>query len=197
MKKTDAIISAVIGFLIGGFFIIIFKVIGLEVPFLPLFPFVFLILCLFAMLIASALKAKILILYQAVKFVLVGALNTFVDLGVLNLLMWTSGITAGIYYSAFKGISFLAASTNSYFWNKHWTFAKKDKIFVLKEFLGFLVVVAVGFCINVGVASVVVNIIGPQYGLSKEIWANIGAFVAVFFAFVWNFIGSKFIVFKK
>jgi putative flippase GtrA len=51
--------------------------------------------------------------------------------------------------------------------------------------------------INVGVASFVVNIVGPQFGMGKKIWASVGAIVAAFFAFVWNFLGSKFVVFKK
>jgi len=41
-----------------------------------------------------------------------------------------------------------------------------------------------------------VNFLGPQFGISKEIWAYVGKIVAVFLGFIWNFTGYKFIVFK-
>jgi len=197
MRKTDVIISIVIGFLIGVFFFIIIKNIEIEIPYTWLLLIVFPPLALLGMFVVSFLGRKFLIIYQAGKFMLVGALNTFIDLGILNILIWFSGIVAGPWYSVFKGISFLVATTNSYFWNKHWTFRKRERIFAPGEFSKFLVVTIIGFSINVGIASVVVNIIGPQFGLGAKMWANVGAFTAVLVAWIWNFFGSKFIVFKK
>jgi putative flippase GtrA len=197
MRKTDVIISIVIGFLIGVFFFIIIKNIGIEIPYVWLLLIVFPPLALLGMFVVSFFGRKFLIIYQAGKFMLVGALNTFIDLGALNILIWFSGIVAGPWYSIFKGISFLVATTNSYFWNKHWTFRKRGGVFAPGEFSKFLVVTTIGFSINVGIASVVVNIIGPQFGMGAKMWANVGAFTAVLFAWIWNFLGSKFIVFKK
>ena len=130
------------------------------------------------------------------KFVLVGVLNSLVDLAVLNLLIFVSGISAGLGYSAFKGISFVVAVINSYFLNKFWTFQKKETAGVRKEFSQFLIVSVVGFGLNVGVASFVVNVIGPQFGIPEKIWANVGAICATLTAMTWNFSGYKFIVFK-
>lgn len=197
MKKTDIIISPIIGFFIGVFFFISFKTLQINIPQNWLLLIVFPPLTLLGLFVASIVGKKVLAIYQMAKFVLVGALNTIVDFGVLNFLMWISGIYAGLFYSVFKGVSFLAASTNSYFWNKHWTFEKKEEAFARQEYFNFLVIVGIGFLINVGIATFVVNIIGPQFGISKELWANVGAFVAILFAWVWNFTGAKFIVFKK
>ena len=197
MKKTDIIISPIIGFFIGVFFFVSLRTLGINIPYSWLLLIVFPPLTLFCLFIASVIGKKFLALYQMAKFVLVGALNTMVDLGVLNFLMWTLGIYAGIFYSVFKGISFLAASTNSYFWNKHWTFQKKEETFARQEYFKFLLIVAIGFLINVGIATLVVNIIGPQFGIAEELWANVGAFTAVLFAWIWNFTGAKFIVFRK
>jgi len=55
----------------------------------------------------------------------------------------------------------------------------------------------VGLGINVGIASWIVNIIGPLFGSPLKIWANIGAIAASIVTSVWNFLGYKFIVFKK
>lgn len=197
MKKIDAIISIIIGFLIGVFFFIALKNIWKSFPYSWLILIIFPPLTLAGMFVASCIGKKFLIVLQAAKWVLVGALNTFIDLGVLNGLIWISGIATGLSFSVFKGISFLLATLNSYFWNKHWTFRKREKIFAPREFSKFLVVTTIGLFINVGVASFVVNIIGPQYGMTEKMWANVGAFIAVLIAWVWNFLVSKFIVFKK
>jgi putative flippase GtrA len=138
--------------------------------------------------------------FQAGKFVLVGVLNTLIDLGVLNLLIFATGIASGLWYTVFKGISFIAAVINSYILNKFWTFKSAGQANKGKEFAQFLTVSIVGFGINVGVASLVVNVISqqfPSFGVSEQIWANIGAISATFCAMAWNFIGYKFIVFKR
>lgn len=136
-----------------------------------------------------------IVIRQAVKFVLVGGLNTLIDLGVLNLLIFTTGIANGFGYSAFKGISFIVAVINSYFLNKFWTFKSAGKSG--KEFSQFFMVSLIGFGVNIGVASLVVNIIGVQFGITPKIWANVGALAATFAAMAWNFIGYKFFVFKR
>lgn len=196
MKKTDAIISVIIGFLIGVFFFVILKNIGIEIPYSWLLVIIFPSLALLGMFIVSFLGKKFLIIYQAGKFMLVGALNTFIDLGILNILIWFSGIASGSWYPVFKGISFLFATTNSYFWNKHWTFEKRKRVFAPGEFSKFLVVTTIGFSINVGIASVIVNVMGPQFGITDKMWATIGAFAAALISWIWNFLSSKFIVFK-
>ena len=196
LKKADVIISLIIGFFIGVFFFVILKGIGLKIPYAWLLPVVFPPLSLLGMLVVSWLGKRFLIILQMGRFLLVGAFNTFIDLGILNILIWLSGRASGVWYSVFKGLSFLIATANSYFWNKHWTFEKRGEFFAGKEFSKFLTVTLIGLFINVGIASVIVNFVGPQFGISEKMWATIGAFSATFFAWVWNFLSSKFIVFK-
>jgi putative flippase GtrA len=100
-------------------------------------------------------------------------------------------------YSVFKSISFVAAATNSYFWNKNWTFDKKEVFFEKKEYYKFLIVAFVGLLINVLIASIIVNIVGPFQGISDRIWANLADLVATLFSSIWNFLGFKIIVFNK
>jgi len=195
MKKIDLILSIIIGLIVGIFSSYILGQVGFATSswiFIILFP----ILAFLGMYIASLIGQKFLFIYQAAKFFLVGVLNTLIDIGVLSLLIDQTNIAKGLFYSVFKAISFLVATTNSYFWNKFWTFEKREDVRA-REFLKFLIVATVGFVINVGVASVVVNVFGPKVGISEKIWAMLGAVVAAFFAFIWNFLASKFIVFKK
>lgn len=197
MRKLDATFGAIIGFLNGVFFYFILKQIGREFPYAWILSIVFPLLAVLGLFVASIIGKRLLIIFQAAKFFLVGTLNTFIDLAVLNFFIWISGIANGPFYVVFKAISFSAAVINSYFWNKYWTFEKRGEKPKKEEFLKFFVVTAIGLLINVGVASFVVNVIGPQWGITEKIWASVGAIIAAFFAFIWNFTASKFIVFKK
>ena len=132
------------------------------------------------------------VLQQIIKFVIVGVSNTLVDLAVLNTLIFLTGIASGGAFSLFKATSFLVAVTNSYFWNRRWTFRSDKQVFIQ-----FFVVSTIGLLLNVGTASFVVNMLGPQLGLSEKIWANVGAVGGTLVVMTWNFLGYKFIVFKR
>lgn len=132
---------------------------------------------------------------QFIKFLLVGLLNTGIDFGILNLLMFSTGITSGLGYTLFKAISFICAVINSYICNKRWTF-QKGKSFEKKEFSKFLIISIFAFSINVATASVLVNFTKPVFGISPYIWANISALVAAGFTTLINFFGYKYLVFK-
>ncbi len=196
MKKTDILVALIIGEASALLALMIFKNIRLEIPFFWTSVIFLPVLTVSGLWIANLVGKRFLILWQAAKFGLVGILNTLVDLGILNFLLWATDTTAGLGFSIFKGMSFTVAVVNSYFWNKFWTFKKKETASASKEFTQFFVVALIGFGINVGVASLVVNVIGPQFGLSEEIWANFGAMTAAFAGMAWNFLGYKFIVFK-
>lgn len=198
ITKKDVVLAALAGFLVAVFFLSVAANLKLAVPFLPAILFVFPILAVGGIVVASTIAGIMPALFQAAKFLLVGALNAFIDLGVLNLIIALTGLASGLPYSLFKGISFLAAVVNSYVWNKHWTFAKKEVTKTpWQEFSQFFAVSGLGFVINVGTASFVVNVIGPQFGFSAALWANAGAVIAAFASLTWNFFGYKLFVFRS
>ena len=135
-------------------------------------------------------------LRQFGKFCAVGVLNTFLGFSVLNLLMNFTGITRGLFYSLFITAAFLVSATNSYFWNKFWSFQSQSSTSP-SEFSRFLLFTFIGFLINNGVASFLNNIIGPLGNISPIIWANISALIAIAFSFLWNFTSYRLIIFKK
>lgn len=219
MKRSDIIAALILGEIASWLIISVVKsLIGPELYdkistllFVGL-PIAFPILCLVFLYIAFWIAKKIETIRQAAKFVLVGGLNTLVDWGVLSFLIFVFRDSFGInsydviisifsvtlvYYSLFKGVSFIVATTNSYVWNKLWTFKRKTTEKTGKEFLQFFVVSILGFLINVGIASAVFKFVSPVAGLGTDQWAIISAAVATAISMIWNFLGYKFIVFEK
>jgi len=201
-RKSDILASLIIAEADAWLLLFILKTIKVQLPsildpFLRFLPLILPLLALFYIIIGSFFKEKFSTIFQLFKFTLTGSLNTFIDLAVLNLLMQVLQITSGWYFSFFKIISFSCAAVNSYFWNKFWTFKKKETKVGTKEFSQFYIITGISFLMNVGLASLIVNVIGPQFGLSETLWANVGALGGVLGAFIWNFLGYKFIVFKK
>jgi len=149
-----------------------------------------------ALWVASRIAKKIPVVFQLAKFAAVGAFNTFLDWGILNILISVFAIATGVWFSVFKGISFIVASIGSYLWNKYWTFESAGKVNA-REFGKFFTVSVIGAVLNIGIASAIVAWV-PAFGQINPVqWANIAAAIATIVSLVWNFIGYKFLVFIK
>lgn len=194
MKKLDVIIALVIGELTAIYFAFLFKDIYCGVWFLIV---IFPILSIVCLWIAYFIGKKYFFIFQGAKFLLIGVLGTLIDLGVLNILIWISGISSGLFFPVLKAISFVIANCNKYVGHKFWVFEKNGMDGAKKEFGKFFLVSLGGLIINVTTASLIVNLVKPQFGLSEAIWANIGGIIAALATVIWNFLGYKFLVFKK
>lgn len=132
--------------------------------------------------------------YQFGQFAAVGTLNSFIDIGVFNLETFLYGGTgiSTVLFAGLKAISFLCATTNSFFWNRNWTFGSTDKVNA-GEVTGFYTIALIGWGANVAVATFV-KAIGPD----TKLWIDIVSPVAgILVTFIWNFLGYKYFVFKK
>src|SRR3989338_8911784 len=140
------------------------------------------------------------------KFGIFGAGDFFIYLGILPFIIYLSGsTTARVLFSVafasittwtlFKAVSFVAASTSSFFWNKFWTFQEKKIEEAKKEYVSFLTISVVGLVINSAVFSLVFSF-RPE-SMRETLWATIAAVAGAFGGLFWNFLGYKFIVFKK
>lgn len=209
MDKKDVFLAAVVGEITAWYFLLLIRGgggstaealarAGVDPAFLSFFlPIAFPLMAVAGLWVTWLLGKRFLVIFQAGKFFLVGVIATIVDLLVLNVLILLSGIAAGSIFTLFKGISFLVGAAAKYVGSKLWTFERVGFQEVQKEVVRFYVVALIGLAINVAVASFIVNGVGPRFGLQQNIWANIGAVLAAFVSFVWNFLGSKYIVFKK
>ena len=131
------------------------------------------------------------------KFAAIGFTNAAVDFGVLNLLIFGTGVTDGGWYVAIKATSFIAAVIPSYFWNKFWAFYSKGSSAAGFEFAKFISVAVAAIFVNTGISSLVVNFVDPMLGMNAEQWANMAAVVGSGFALIFSFLGFKLAVFKK
>ncbi|HAI73881.1 MAG TPA: hypothetical protein DCS28_01210 [Candidatus Moranbacteria bacterium] len=140
---------------------------------------------------------KLPFIKQFVKFFAVGIINTAIDFVVLNFEMAVTGITSGPYMFILNSISFSVATINSFFMNKRWTFEDKENKQSGVKFSQFLVVSVIGITINGGIVYAITSFINPLFGMNPQLWANVAKLSATAISLVWNFLGYKFIVFKK
>ncbi len=197
MKRSDIISILILGEIVAIFLILVLRNLGYFFNWIWFLLIALPICALIALALSYFIAKRIKVVFQFAKFVAVGLANTAVDFGILNILILISGIAGCLAYSIFKGISFIIATAHSYVWNKFWTFRKAETKEAGKEALQFFVVSLIGLAINVSVASIVVNLIGPQWDISLKLWANVGAACGSAIGLIWNFLGYKFIVFKK
>lgn len=130
-------------------------------------------------------KPSLLWLRQAFKFGIVGVLNTAVDLGLYFVLTRWLGM-ANLPVAA-KSISYSAGILNSFFWNKAWTFRSTASTW--KTLIPFVLVSLVGLGMNTG---------GMQLGLNVlHLPELIALGLATVFTLAWNFVFSKFVIFRK
>lgn len=134
--------------------------------------------------------------FQFSKFVAIGFLNTAIDFAIFNLFIILTGITKGFGLVLINSFSFLIAVTNSYFWNKGWTFSLgvRSKAF---EFIQFVIVTLIGLLINNLILYSGTTFFHPLFGFDKRLWANLFKAIGAMFYLIWNFIGYKLIVFRK
>jgi putative flippase GtrA len=125
---------------------------------------------------------------QAARFIIVGILNTLVDLGAFYLL----GLIPGMPHVAAKAISYVLGICNSFVWNKYWTFNARGSEQGKREFAVFFAVNTPPLLVNV----VVFTILGLWID-SGTWWVRmVKAFAAAVVSVTWNFLGSRYIAFR-
>ena len=122
---------------------------------------------------------------QAVKFGAVGVLNTLVDLGLYFVLTRWLGL-AGMPVLA-KSISYGAGILNSFAWNRTWTFRSQTSAW--KTLIPFVLVNLVGLGMNTGTMQIGLNVLHLPELVSLGLATGL--------TLAWNFVLSKFVIFRK
>jgi putative flippase GtrA len=170
-----------------------------QIYILAALPFVGLIGLMFGVWLGQKLSAMIPIMFQLSKFAAVGFLNTAINFGVLNSASILTGITSGLLAGGINVPGTIVAASNSYVWNKLWVFRKPDTQ-VDKNFFNdvpkFALITFIGLGANSLIIVAFTSYLDPMFGVTKEVWLNIGKFIATVIGVLIDFLGYKFIVFK-
>lgn len=134
---------------------------------------------------------------QFFEFFIVGVINTIVDLAVLNILIFTTGLgkEGGFSYSLFKGISAVAAILNSYYLNRAWVFKGEGQGKEAVQFSAFLAVSVFSALVNILVATLIVSHFHGVL-ISDNLWPTVGALCGTGASLLSNFAGYKYLVFR-
>jgi Predicted membrane protein len=119
---------------------------------------------------------------QEFRFIIVGLINTVIGYGSYYIF-----VKIGVYYLLSQIISYIIGTTNSYLWNKFFTFKSSKKSFA--EILRFISVYAVSLSLNIGLLKILVDCFGVN-----EIIAGIPT---LFVTTLVSYFGHKFFSFKK
>ncbi len=117
---------------------------------------------------------------QISRFVAVGILNTIVGVGSYFILL-----DLNIYYLFSSFIAHIIGVTNSFIWNKKWTFRSNGSF--LKEFLKFNSVYAVTFFVNLLLLVLFVEKFGFNPKISGVFSLGISAMISFFGHKYWSF----------
>jgi len=202
LKKNDIINSLILGELIFIFLLPIDWVIGIFAKLgIEKFKYFAAIVLPFATAtgywLLFELGKKIPIMLQLARYGLIGVFNTIANLGIINIFIFWTGVSSGFQADIFAAITFALVVTNSFFWNKYWTFGAGSNQKTVREYIEFFVVSLSGAFINVSLFHVIVNVIGPKGGMGSEAWMNVAVVIGIPISLAWNFTGYKFFVFKK
>ncbi len=201
MKRIDIILALITGEGVAWLFVWLIKNSpNINLPFLYwLLPVSFPILAIAGIWISYLIGKRFLVVYQLAKFLLIGAFFAIFDLIILNVLLEYFGISRdeAVKYAVFVATSFVIATTVKYVADKYWAFEQTERKQMGTEFGKFFIITLISGGIQVGVASLVFNIFTPLLGMTELVGANIGKIFGIIVASAWNFIGYKFIVFKK
>jgi len=204
MKKSDIILalSAGIGTAIvfGGIIndLQTDRILGIDPQLINQFLFFVLpLLAVFGLWVSFVIGKKLAFVPQAAKFLMVGVLATLIDVYVFKGLELVSGLETAFTMATFKAISFATATFVKYWANKFLAFEKEEMKGAAKELAQFFLVTLIAMGINVVVFSFLVKIWTPQFGVALSSWKTISVILSGTAITVINFLGYKFIVFKK
>jgi putative flippase GtrA len=138
---------------------------------------------------------------QFIKFIVTGSFGAIVDFSIYNILSRGFGWVTIYYVLGYEIIAanlvsvFMAISAN-FVLNKYWTFRNNDKA-VVKQWSGYFALNTFTFVLN----QILTSFFTFRFPLTELIFGsqkdNAAKAIAIGFILFINFLGSKFLVFRK
>lgn len=183
MKKNDIVFAIICGLAVAW----------IAADFLSKYWWLFLIvlpiLSVIGLKITELIGRKFLFMHQAGKYILAGSFADVIDIKAFQFLFLILPFSLPM-----KAVSFLIATAIKYWANKHWSFEKHEKENQGREVLWFFGVTLVGLLIDVVAFYYLTKL---NIAIPLKLWTELSIILAALAAAVWNFLGYKFLVFKK
>jgi dolichol-phosphate mannosyltransferase len=126
---------------------------------------------------------------QFIKFCLVGISGIFIDTAVLVLL-----VELAFFDPRLAAIfAFTAAVSWNYFFNRLWTFNYGTATKIAHTYITFIMVCMIGMGIRIGVMHLLIKYVG----MGERPWYILASLLGITAATIFNFLGSKYIVFSR
>src|SRR5579884_386299 len=140
-------------------------------------------------------ESRVKTFLQFMRFCLVGCLNTFIDIAVFALLAWRFPTSNVWFVLLYNSLGCIAASINSFYWNKYWTFRVKQTT-TSKELMRFALIalgsMAIHDAIVLGVSQTF-----PIFITGGWLWTNGLKVCAILGTMLLSFISMRLWVFAR
>jgi putative flippase GtrA len=130
---------------------------------------------------------------QALRFCLVGGLNTLLDLLILNGLLWLFPTTSSLVLLVFNAVAYSFGAVNSFVLNKYWTFERRQRT-TPRELGRFALTTLVGIAWSSGILWLASNMLHPLL-INPTLWANASKVFAIGGTTIISFLGMRLWVF--
>ncbi len=144
------------------------------------------------MIARNRIFVKYPVLFEFIKFGIVGVSGTIVDFGIYTILTRVFGM----YYLYATAISVFLAIVNNFILNKYWTFQKGGSGKFRSEYIKFFIVSLVNYFINIGITYGIKEFTSSEtvFGSYEDYFAKVVAIIIVLFS---NYFANKYWTFKE
>lgn len=132
---------------------------------------------------------------QVLRFSLVGGLNTLVDLGILNSLLWLFPTNSTLTLLAYNSLAYSLGAVNSFLLNKYWTFGQKRKT-TRKELTCFVLTTLCGIAWSTLILWLASLVLHPIL-VNTTVWANVSKVIAIGGTSLISYLGMRLWVFVR
>lgn len=130
---------------------------------------------------------------QFFRYCLVGGANTFIDLLMLNILLWrfpTNNVLALVVYNS---LAYSSGAVTSFFLNKYWTFRHKQKT-TRREVVRFMIILLLEILYSNGLLWLAGKALQPWIA-NPTLWGNAAKLVAVVGGTITSYLFMRFWIF--
>lgn len=134
-------------------------------------------------------------LIQFLRYCLVGGLNTIVDIGILNILLWRFPTHNVQVLTAYNAIAYSCGAISSFILNKYWTFRHTQRT-TRRELIRF----AISIVLEILYSSALIWLAGralQPFIANTTLWGNASKLVAVVCGTVLSYSLMRFWTFSK